>query len=116
MPEWRTRYRARADLQARPQADVLAAADDWLAELRSVALPEDVADRLETEVLWLQQSFHAVDRRLLGSLLEAATPDARAAATRVLAEEANGSLTPSPCSPPGPSTGIRGCDARRFGA
>jgi putative heme-binding domain-containing protein len=51
-PEWRTRYRARADLQARPQAEVLAAA-----------------------------------RGLLSDLLKAPTPDARAAATRVLADE-----------------------------
>jgi putative heme-binding domain-containing protein len=86
-PEWRTRYRARADLQARPQAEVLAAAREWLAALRTSSLSRDVADRLATEVLWLQQSFHAVDRGLLSDLLKAATPDARAAATRVLADE-----------------------------
>ena len=85
--EWRTRYRARADLQARPQAEVLAAAGAWLGELASAPLSADVHDRLRTEVLWLQQSFHAVERGLLGGLLEAATPDARAAATRVLADE-----------------------------
>ncbi len=81
-PEWRTRYRARADLQARPRAEVLAAAVEWLGGLASTA----DADRLRTEVLWLQQSFHAVDAGLLGELLEAGTPDARAAATRVLAD------------------------------
>ena len=86
-PEWRTRYRARADLQARSQAEVLAAAREWLAGLRTSSLPPDVADRLATEVLWLQQSFHAVDRGLLADLLKAPTPDARAAATRVLADE-----------------------------
>ena len=82
-PEWRTRYRARADLQARPQADVLAAAQAWLGTLGG----DPAADRLRTEVLWLQQSFHAVDKGLLHELLEAGTPDARAAATRVLADE-----------------------------
>ncbi len=86
-PEWRTRYRARADLQARPQAEVLAAAADWLARLDAATLPVDVLDRLKTEVLWLQQSFHAVDASLLTTVLTAQTPDARAAATRVLADE-----------------------------
>jgi lysophospholipase L1-like esterase len=55
-PEWRTRYRARADLQARPKAEVLAAAQQWLGTIGS----DPAADRLRTEVLWLQQSFHAV--------------------------------------------------------
>jgi putative heme-binding domain-containing protein len=82
-PEWRTRYRARADLQARPKADVLAAAQKWLGTIGS----DPAADRLRMEVLWLQQSFHAVDRGLLAELLESATPDARAAATRVVADE-----------------------------
>ena len=82
-PEWRTRYRARADLQARPQAEVLAAAKAWLDTVGG----DPAADRLRMEVLWLQQSFHAVDAGLIRELLEAGTPDARAAATRVLADE-----------------------------
>jgi putative heme-binding domain-containing protein len=86
-PEWRTRYRARADLQARPRAEVLAAAQAWLAGVRNSSLPRGVVDRLATEVLWLQQSFHAVDAALLGELLGAETPEARAAATRVLTDE-----------------------------
>jgi len=84
--EWRTRYRARADLQARPQGEVLAAATAWLAALKAGSLPQEVKDRLATEVLWLQQSFHALDGSLLRELLAAATPDARAAATRVVAD------------------------------
>jgi putative heme-binding domain-containing protein len=82
-PEWRTRYRARADLQARPKAGVLAAANAWLGRVASYP----AAERLATEVLWLQQCFHAVDRGLLARLLESLTPDARAAATRVLSDE-----------------------------
>jgi hypothetical protein len=82
-PEWRTRYRARADLQARPKAGVLAAANAWLGRVAS----DPAAERLATEVLWLQQCFHAVDRGLLARVLESRTPDARAAATRVLADE-----------------------------
>jgi putative heme-binding domain-containing protein len=86
-PEWRTRYRARADLQARPQAEVLAAAQAWLADARRSSLPREVVDRLAIEVLWLQQSFHAVDPALLADILGAETPEARAAATRVVADE-----------------------------
>ena len=82
-PEWRTRYRARAELQSRPKAEVLAAAAEW-ADANASA-PE--ADRLRVEQLWLQQSFHAVDEGLLKRLLKSAVPDARAAATRVLADE-----------------------------
>ncbi|MFM8378262.1 MAG: GDSL-type esterase/lipase family protein, partial [Planctomycetia bacterium] len=82
-PEWRTRYRARADLQARPRAEVLAAANAWLGRVAS----DPAAERLATEVLWLQQSFHAVDAGLLTRLLESPVPNARAAAVRVLADE-----------------------------
>jgi len=82
-PEWRTRYRARADLQARPREQVLAAAKAWLGRVAS----DPAAERLATEVLWLQQSFHAVEAGLLTRLLESPVADARAAATRVLADE-----------------------------
>jgi putative heme-binding domain-containing protein len=82
-PEWRTRYRARADLQARPRDQVLAAANAWLGRVAS----DPAAERLATEVLWLQESFHAVDPGLLTRLLESPGPNARAAAVRVLADE-----------------------------
>ena len=82
-PEWRTRYRARADLQARPQAEVLAAAKQWVARHAS----DPAVARLKMEHLWLQQSFHAADEALLKELLAAPVADARAAATRVLADE-----------------------------
>jgi putative heme-binding domain-containing protein len=82
-PEWRTRYRARAELQSRPKAEVLAAAAEWATA--NASAPE--ADRLRLEQLWLQQCFHAVDDGLLKQLLKSASADARAAATRVLADE-----------------------------
>jgi len=82
-PEWRTRYRARADLQARPRGEVLAAATAWLDRVAS----DPAAERLATEVLWLQQSFHAVETVLLERLLASPVADARAAAVRVLADE-----------------------------
>jgi len=86
--EWRTRYRARADLQARPRDEVLAAARAWNARNASrTDLGPAARDRLACEELWLQQSFHAVDESLLHHLLAAETPDARAAATRVVADE-----------------------------
>ena len=82
-PEWRTRYRARAELQARPQAEVLAAAAAWVREREQ---SPDI-ERLRMEQLWLQQCFHAVDRPLLERMLASPVADARAAATRVLADE-----------------------------
>ncbi len=83
--EWRTRYRARNELQARPQAEVLAALGPWLKKNEGDAS----IDRLMCEALWLQASFHAVDPAFLDRVLTVKTPDARAAATRVLAEEAD---------------------------
>lgn len=86
-PEWRTRYRTRAELQARPVAEVLAAARDWVARHASEPeLSRSTFDRLKLEQLWLQQSFHAIDGPLLDELLESPTPDARAAATRIVAD------------------------------
>jgi putative heme-binding domain-containing protein len=82
-PEWRTRYRVRAELQSRPKAEVLAAAAEWAKA--NASAPD--ADRLRVEQLWLQQCFHAVDEGLLEQLVKSASPDARAAATRVLADE-----------------------------
>lgn len=81
--EWRTRYRARAELQSRPQAEVLAAAKAWLAKNSS----DPAVERLRCEVLWLQQSYHAVEEALLTSLLQSPVMEAKSAATRVLAEE-----------------------------
>ena len=82
-PEWRTRCRARDHLQALPPAEVLPAASAWFEANAN----DPAAERLACEVLWLQQSFHAVDGTLLQKLLETATPEARAAATHVLADE-----------------------------
>jgi putative heme-binding domain-containing protein len=90
--QWRTRYRVRADLQARPQNEVLDVASEWLVTVLASDRPQEVKDRLATEVLWLQQSFHAIDESLLKQVLSAATPDARAAATRVVAD-ARGQLS-----------------------
>ena len=82
--EWRTRYHARREVQARPQAEVLAALETWTSQLS----PSDADyERLLCEALWTQQSFHAVDVERLRRALGAKSFDARAAAVRVLADE-----------------------------
>ncbi len=82
--EWRTRYHVRREIQSRPKAEVLAALTSWVAELKQ---SDPDYDRLCCEVLWTQQSFHEVDTALLKQALSAKTFDARAAATRIVADE-----------------------------
>jgi putative heme-binding domain-containing protein len=79
--EWRTRYRARAELRARPARDVVLAVRAWVARLG----PDD--DRLRCEALWVLQSFHMVDEVLLKQAFASRPFDARAAAVRVAADE-----------------------------
>jgi putative heme-binding domain-containing protein len=82
--EPRTRYRARRELRDRPTGEVLAAIKVWVAGLN----PADKEyDRLLLEALWVQQGHHAVDVALLQKVLRAKTGEARAGATRVLADE-----------------------------
>ena len=82
--EWRTRYRARRELHDRPAAEVLPAVAEWVAKLD----PKDADfDRLRCEALWLQQSHHAIDAKLLDAVLESKTFQARAAAVHILADE-----------------------------
>lgn len=83
--EWRTRYRARRELRDRPTADVVAAVSTWVAGLS----PQDPEyDRLRTEALWIQQSHHQLDQQLLAAVLQQSqAADARAAATRIVADE-----------------------------
>jgi len=80
--EDRTRYRARAELRARPAAEVIPAVEAWIAELD--AKDPDVWHHL-TEALWVYQGQDVVNAALLDRLLAAPEPRARAAATRVLA-------------------------------
>jgi putative heme-binding domain-containing protein len=71
-------------LRDRPAAEVLAAVKAWVAKLNS---GEQDYDRLICEALWVQQGHHAVDAELLKKALRLPTGDARAAATRILADE-----------------------------
>jgi putative heme-binding domain-containing protein len=82
--EWRTRYRARRELHGRPSAEVLPAVDAWVKSLKS---DDPEYDRLRTEALWIQQSHHALSGDLLSAVLACNTPDARAAAVRIVADE-----------------------------
>jgi putative membrane-bound dehydrogenase-like protein len=82
--EPRTRYRARRELWDRPTKDVVAAVEKWGAGL-DPADPE--FDRLRCEALWVLAGHHAVDTQLLQSVLKANTPDARAAAMHLVADE-----------------------------
>jgi putative heme-binding domain-containing protein len=79
--EDRTRYRARAELRARPAAEVLPAVDAWIAGLD----PRDpeVHHHL-VEAIWVYQSQDVVNEPLLDRLLGCPEPRARAAAVRVL--------------------------------
>lgn len=81
--EWRTRERVRTELRSRPKNEVLSALEHWIGKLEPAA-PD--FERLRLDALWIQQSFHAVDSDLLDAALQSASHDARAAATRVLAD------------------------------
>ena len=80
--EDRTRYRARAELRARPAAEVVPATDAWVAAL-DAGDPEHQHHLVEA--LWVYQSQDVVNEALLDRLLASPEPRARAAATRVLA-------------------------------
>ena len=82
--EPRTRYRARRELRDRPTPEVLAAINKWVAKLTPV---DKEFDRLLLEALWVEQGDHAVDPLLLEKVLRTRIGDARAGATRVLADE-----------------------------
>ncbi len=82
--EPRTRDRARRELEDRPAAVVAAALNQWLAGLDA---NDPEYDRLRCEALWIQQGQHIVDTELLRNVLGAKSPDARAAATHLAADE-----------------------------
>lgn len=82
--EPRTRYRARRELRDRPTEAVVAAVEAWIGTLD----PSEVDyERLRCEALWVLQGHHAVNLDLLRSVLRAKSPDARAAATHLVADE-----------------------------
>lgn len=77
--ETRTRYRARRELRARDEAEVLAAADRWIAG--------DASPNQLCEVLWLQESFRKVSPGLVARIMKSDDFHARAAAVHTVSNE-----------------------------
>ena len=82
--EWRTRYRARRELHDRATTDVIPFVATWVKSLKT---DDPESDRLRTEALWIQAAHHQIYHALLTAVLGAKSPDARAAAVRVVADE-----------------------------
>ncbi len=80
-PENQTRELAKIELGKRDTAKVIAAVDSWAAKLD----PKDAAySHSMMEALWVHQWHNVVDAKLLATMLKSPTPEARAAAARVL--------------------------------
>ena len=82
--ELRTRARARNEIHSHSAEKVLPIVKEWVSKLDK---SNKDYDRLCCEALWIQQSFHAVDVELVKQVLACKTNDARAAATRIIADE-----------------------------
>ena len=82
--EWRTRARARNEIHSHTAAEVLPLVKEWVSKLDKTSKDYD---RLCCEALWIQQSFHAVDVDLVNQVMGCKTSDAKAAATRIVADE-----------------------------
>ena len=82
--EWRTRARVRNEIHSHTAAEVLPLVKEWVSKLDKSGKDYD---RLCCEALWIQQSFHAVDVDLAKQIMACKTTDAKAAATRVVADE-----------------------------
>jgi mono/diheme cytochrome c family protein len=80
-PERWTRYQAKRLLFDAPEAEVLAAADAWLARLAPASTPND--ERLLLEVTGVFEAHEAVRPDLLAKLLAAEDPRVRAYGARV---------------------------------
>ncbi|RLS24456.1 MAG: heme-binding protein, partial [Planctomycetota bacterium] len=82
--EWRTRARARNEIHSHTATEVLPLVKEWVSKLDKTSKDYD---RLCCEALWIQQSFHAVDVDLVKQVMGCKTSDAKAAATRIVADE-----------------------------
>ena len=82
--EWRTRARARNEIHSHTAAEVLPLVKEWVSKLDKT---NKDYDRLCCEALWIQQSFHAVDVDLVNQVMGCKTSDAKAATTRIVADE-----------------------------
>lgn len=77
--ETRTQYRARRELRARDEAEVLAAVDSWIQGNASAA-------RL-CQALWLQESFRKLDPELVNRIMQSSDFHARAAVVHSVTNE-----------------------------
>lgn len=82
--EWRTRARARNEIHSHGASEVLPLVKEWVSKLDKT---NKDYDRLCCEALWIQQSFHAVDVDLVKQVMGCKTANAKAAATRIVADE-----------------------------
>jgi mono/diheme cytochrome c family protein len=81
LPEYRTRYRTRRELRARPAADVIPAVKAWAAKLdRS----DPQYEHHLCEALWATWAQNQPDAGLINQLLGATKHEARAAAANVV--------------------------------
>ena len=81
LPEYRTRYRTRRELRARPTQDVLAAMRVWVEQLDT---SDPNMEHHVVEALWVSWGLNRVEESLLNRLLKSKNFRARAAAVRVL--------------------------------
>ncbi|MCO8124305.1 c-type cytochrome [Stieleria sp. TO1_6] len=79
VPELRTRYRVRRVLRDRPQEKVLQAIDKWIEGSQE---PQRLC-----EALWIQESFRAVDTKLVDRIMQTDDFRARAAAINTVSNE-----------------------------
>ncbi|RYZ39775.1 MAG: hypothetical protein EOP49_30000, partial [Sphingobacteriales bacterium] len=81
LPEYRTRYRTRAELRGRKASEVLPQIKSWVAALDK---NDPKYEHHVLEALWVSWGLNKVDRPLLLQMLKAKDYHARAAAVRVL--------------------------------
>jgi glucose/arabinose dehydrogenase/azurin/lysophospholipase L1-like esterase len=77
----RLRYRAKIELSGRDTAAVMSAVQAWITTLDT---NDPQYEHHMMEALWVQQWHNRVDQTLLRRMLRSSSPQARAAATRVL--------------------------------
>jgi putative heme-binding domain-containing protein len=81
--EPQTVYRVQRELRDRPTDQVVSAVKAWLGTLKA---DDPHHDHLLAEAMWTLAGHHRVDRDLFNKLLQAKTPDARAAAVHTIAD------------------------------
>ncbi len=81
LPEYRSRYRTKRELRARPAAEVLPKLENWVANLNK---SDPNYEHNQLEALWVSWGLNKVNQPLLKNLLNANDYRIRAAAVMVL--------------------------------